>query len=305
MGSTPNAIPENVAFNFVPRAWRPAKPRRAGMTEIRAPHYWAYGTRHMQDVFDVAGPWIDGIKWAGGSFALLPPEQIKAINQIAHDNDAYVSSGGWIETVLRYGDAAVDQYLEEAKEVGFDVIEISTGFIMMPTTGLERLVKRVTAAGLKAKPELGIQIGSGGDSAATELAAESKKDIGDLIDRGKRALDAGAAIVMIESEGITENVTEWNTGAAAAIMNGLGIENVMFEAADSLVFEWYLKNYGNEVNLFVDHSQILQLEGMRQNIWGNKGTWGRIVNPAPAARADGNGRQPAAGTATVSAGAGG
>jgi hypothetical protein len=26
----------------------------------------------------------------------------------------------------------------------------------------------------------------------------------------------------------------------------------------------------------------LQLEGMRQNIWGNKGTWGRIINPAPA-----------------------
>jgi phosphosulfolactate synthase (CoM biosynthesis protein A) len=54
----------------------------------------------------------------------------------------------------------------------------------------------------------------------------------------------------------------------------------MFEAADGPVFEWYVKNYGNEVNLFVDHSQILQLEGLRQNIWGNKSTWGRVVNPA-------------------------
>src|SRR5699024_7602226 len=138
----------------------------------------------------------------------------KAINEIAHKNDSYVSSGGWIETILRYGDEAVDRYLKEAKDVGFDVIEISTGFIMMPTTGLERLVKRVVAAGLKVKPELGIQIGSGGDSAEAELAAESKKDIGDLVDRGKRALDAGASIIMIESEGITENVSEWNTGAA-------------------------------------------------------------------------------------------
>jgi phosphosulfolactate synthase (EC 4.4.1.19) len=40
-----------------------------------------------------------------------------------------------------------------------------------------------------------------------------------------------------------------------------------------------VKNYGNEVNLFVDHSQILQLEGLRQNIWGNKSTWGRVINP--------------------------
>jgi len=86
---------------------------------------------------------------------------------------------------------------------------------------------------------------------------------------------------MIESEGITENVTAWNTAAAAAIINGVGMENVMFEAADGPVFEWYIKNYGNEVNLFVDHSQILQLEGLRQNIWGNKSTWGRVMNPAP------------------------
>lgn len=274
-----NEIPFDTAFNFVPRAFRPAKPRSFGITEIRAPYYSTFGTRHLQDVFDVAGNWVDGIKWAGGSFALVPPDQVRAFSDIAHANNAYVSSGGWIETVLRYGPDAVDHYLKEAKEVGFDVIEISTGFIMLPTSGLLRLVEKVVKAGLKAKPELGIQIGSGGDSGEAELAAETKKDVGDLIDRAKQALDAGAEIIMIESEGITENVTEWNTGAAASIINGVGLENVMFEAADGPVFEWYIKNYGNEVNLFVDHSQILQLEGLRQNIWGNKSTWGRVINP--------------------------
>lgn len=276
-----NTTAHEVSFNFVPRAHRPAKPRTHGITEIRAPYYDTFGTRHLQDVFDVAGQWIDGIKWAGGSFALVPPEQVRAFSDIAHAHEAYVSSGGWIETVLRYGDDAVDRYLKEAKEVGFDVIEISTGFIMLPTSGLQRLVEKVVAAGLQAKPELGIQIGSGGDSSEAELAAEGTKDIGDLIDRGAKALEAGASIIMIESEGITENVPEWNTGAAAAIINGLGLEKVMFEAADGPVFEWYVKNYGNEVNLFVDHTQILQLEGLRQNIWGNKSTWGRVINPAP------------------------
>lgn len=280
--TTSPATPHDVSFNFVPRAYRPQKPRTVGITEIRAPYYATFGTRHLKDVFDVASPWVDGIKWAGGSFSLIPREQVRAFSDIAHENDAYVSSGGWIETVLRYGDDAVDHYLKEAKEVGFDVIEISTGFIMLSTSGLLRLVDIVVKAGLKAKPELGIQIGSGGDSGEAELAAESKKDVGDLIDRATQALGAGADIIMIESEGITENVAEWNTGAAASIINGVGLENVMFEAADGPVFEWYVKNYGNEVNLFVDHSQILQLEGLRQNIWGNTSTWGRVINPAPA-----------------------
>ncbi len=270
------------SFEFIPRAWRPDKPRTFGLTEIRGPYYSTYGSRHLADVLEVAGQWVDGVKWAGGSFALVPREEVRKLSDLVHEHDAYVSSGGWIETVLRHGPDAVAHYLKEAKEVGFDVIEVSTGFLSVPTSGLLRLIEQVIKAGLKAKPELGIQFGSGGDSGVAELAAESKKDVGDLVDRGKKALDAGASIIMIESEGITENVAEWNTGAAAAIMNGLGMGNVMFEAAEPPVFEWYVKNYGNEVNLFVDHSQILQLEGLRQNIWGNKSTWGRIANPAPA-----------------------
>lgn len=272
---------QETAFSFIPRAYRPPKPRKFGLTEARAPYYATFGTRHLADVLDVAGQWVDGIKWAGGSFALMPREQVRAFSDLAHQHDAYVSSGGWIETALRYGPEAVEKYLKEAKESGFDVIEISTGFISVPTSGLLRLIEQVKKAGLKAKPELGIQFGSGGDSSEAELAAEGKKDVGDLIARARKALDAGADIIMIESEGITENVVDWNTGAVARIINEVGLEHVMFEAADPPVFEWYIKNYGNEVNLFVDHSQVLQLEGLRQNIWGNKSTWGRIINPAP------------------------
>jgi len=44
----------------------------------------------------------------------------------------------------------------------------------------------------------------------------------------------------------------------------------MFEAADPAVFGWCVKNYGPEVNLFVDHSQIVQLECLRSGIWATK-----------------------------------
>ena len=53
----------------------------------------------------------------------------------------------------------------------------------------------------------------------------------------------------------------------------------------------YVRNYGPEVNLFVDHSQIVQLECLRSGIWGTSATWGRILTyeceseavPSPAA----------------------
>jgi phosphosulfolactate synthase (CoM biosynthesis protein A) len=267
-------------FSFIPRAARSAKPRKTGLTEIRGPYYSAYGQRHLADLLETMGAWIDGVKYAGGSFALMPAEAVKAFNKLAHDHDAYVSTGGWIENVLRFGAEAIDRYIEEAKALGFDVIEISTGFVSLPTDALLRLVNKVKKAGLKAKPELGIQFGAGGSSSAEELAAEGTKDVGWLIAQAERALDAGADIIMIESEGITENVQAWRTDVPARIIVQLGLEKVMFEGADPPVFEWYVKNYGNEVNLFVDHSQIVQLEALRSGIWGTKSTWGRIQNLA-------------------------
>jgi len=248
------------------------------MTEIRGPYYATFGPRHLADVFEVAGQWVDGVKYAGGSFALLPRAVVEALNTLARAHGAYVSTGGWIEAVLTCGPDAVDSYLAEAKALGFDVVELSSGFISLPVESTLRLVERVHKAGLKPKPELGVQFGAGGDTSAAELRAEGGTDVGWLISEARRLIAAGVEIIMIESEGITEDVAEWRTDIPARIIAELGLEHVMFEAADPKVFEWYVKTYGNEVNLFVDHSQILQLEALRQGIWGTKSTWRRVHN---------------------------
>ena len=84
-------------------------------------------------------------------------------------------------------------------------------------------------------------------------------------------------MIMIASEAVTEEVTTWRRNVVAAIARELGLEKVVFEAADPEVFGRYVKNYGPEVNLFVDHSQIVQLEGLRAGIWGTHDTWGRVL----------------------------
>ena len=102
----------DTTFSFIPRAARSAKPRKTGITEIRGPYYSAYGRRHLEDILETVGAWVDGIKYAGGSFALMSPEAVRSINKIAHDHDVYVSTGGWIENVIRFGRDAVDRYIE-------------------------------------------------------------------------------------------------------------------------------------------------------------------------------------------------
>src|SRR5262245_17634320 len=100
----------------------------------------------------------------------------------------------------------------------------------------------------------------------------------ELDDRaGKTVFEGGAEIIMIETEGITENVDAWRTDVPAKFIDGIGMEKLMFEVADPDVFAWYIKNYGAEVNLFVENSQIVQLECLRAGIWGTKSLWGRVV----------------------------
>ncbi len=81
---------------------------------------------------------------------------------------------------------------------------------------------------------------------------------------------------MVESEGITEQVREWRTDIISSLADGIGIENAVFEAADPAVYEWYIKSFGPEVNLFVDHSQVLELEAMRAGVWGTNDLFGRV-----------------------------
>ena len=139
---------------------------------------------------------------------------------------------------------AVDKYIDECGLIGFDIIEISTGFITVPVDDVLRLIEKVQRSGMKAKPEVETQFGAGGTTAASELEAEGTQDIDWAVNCARRYLDAGAYMIMIESEGITESVESWRTDVPVRFVNSLGVEKVMFEAAEPEVFQWYIKNYG-------------------------------------------------------------
>ena len=264
-------------FQFIRMNDLPEKPRKTGVTEIRGPYYTPMGKRYLEDILETMGAYVDILKFAGGSFSLMPKKAVKDIIDLCHAHDVKVDTGGFMEYVVTQGPDAVTKYIQECRDLGFDIIEVSSGFITIPTDDWLRLIEKVKKAGLKVKPEIGIQFGAGGATSPEELAAEGTRDPAHAIEQAKKFLDAGAYMIMIESEGITENVKTWRTDVPPQFVNALGVENVMFEAADPEVFAWYIKNYGAEVNVFVDHSQIVQLQCLRSGIWGTMSLWGRVV----------------------------
>ena len=266
------------AFDFLHVNEREAKPRETGITEIRGPYYDPMGPRELRDILETMGRYVDIYKFSGGSFALMPEDAVRELLEVCHEHDVLVSTGGFIEHVLVHDHDKVERYVEEAGNLGFDIVEISSGFIAIDTDDMVELTELVAEHGLKPKPEVNVQFGAGGASSAEALAEETTIDPAIAIEEARRHLEAGAYKIMIESEGITERVPDWRTDVAFEFARELGIENCVFEAADPEVFEWYIKNFGPEVNLFVDNSQIVELECMRSGLWGKKSSWGRITS---------------------------
>jgi len=262
---------------------RDRKPRSRGLTEIREPYYAAMGRRYLADVLDTMGDSVDSLKFAGGSFCLMPDARVRELIELCHAHDVLVSTGGFLERALPLGPAAVERCLDACRAAGFDVIEVSAGFVSVPAEDLVALAQRALDLGFRVKPEIGVQFGAGGGSPAEQLEPEPVRDVEQAIRTAERYLTLGVPLLLIESEGVTESVRRPRFDIVERLVSGLGLDRLMFEAADPAVFTWYVKTYGPDVNLFIDHSQIVQLEALRVGLWGTSDVWGRIATFKPVA----------------------
>src|SRR5512136_2469285 len=111
------------AFSFLRINERQGKPRKQGVTEIRGPYYSPMGKRYLEDILETMGAYVDVLKFAGGSFSLMPRKAVQELLEVCHRYSVMVSTGGFIEHVLTLGSLAVDHYIEECKRLGFDIIE--------------------------------------------------------------------------------------------------------------------------------------------------------------------------------------
>jgi len=262
------------AFEFVKLYELPPKPRSTGLIEVRGPYYSSVTVGYLEDLLDDWGEYFDGYKFAGGSMRLLDAEKVRRITSLCHDHGVYVSTGGFVERVIAEGPRAVDMYIEECRKLGFDVVEVSSGLAPIPLEAKVAIVESVKRAGLKPKPEVSMMLGAG---AGTHVVGYRRKmkTYGELVKEIDAHRKVGADFFMLESEGITEDIPpgRWRTDIVKKLVSNYGYRSFMFEASDPPVFKWYLKNFGRDVSLFIDHSQVVEFTAWRLGLWGDPAIW--------------------------------
>ncbi|MGW5147491.1 phosphosulfolactate synthase [Rhodococcus koreensis] len=233
-----------IAFNSVyPIVEASPKPRSVGLTEVRTP---AHSLARIRDYVDTLGPYLDSVKWTCGTQRLLTRSKVIEINSYLHSQDIEVSSGGILESVMPHGPKAVLQFLDESKELGFDIIEISSALVGISLADKCNIVKAVIDAGMKPKPEINAYApGDRGHVNADKVIREAEA-----------VLEAGAWKVMIEEDGIFSvantgaESSKWNRDIVWRLASRISHEHLYWEASSVEICLWLLNSFGPDVNLF-------------------------------------------------------
>src|SRR5205807_8524416 len=102
MALEPKSKQPERSFPFLQVNERKGKPRKRGLTEIRGSYYSVVGRRYLDDLFAVMGAYVDSLKFAGGSVALMSEAAVRNINKLCHDHDVPVSTGGYLAHALAH-----------------------------------------------------------------------------------------------------------------------------------------------------------------------------------------------------------
>jgi phosphosulfolactate synthase len=238
-------MPLTTAFPFVPLDPRRSldKPRKSGLTMVTD---YQISLDGLAGLLDVAGSYIDIFKVATGTARLFPREHLVQKLALLRQHQVRPFLGGQMQEYVLHtmGIEAIPNHLAEAREVGFDMIEISDNIVDLGEGTRERLIRLVQDAGLSAVGEIGDK--------------RDKSDAMTMIADVKSVLNSGAEIAMIEGQELMQDGRP-NEDLILLLKDNVDVDRCMFELSTPRVGsttpeiyagkKFLVKTFGPDVNL--------------------------------------------------------
>jgi phosphosulfolactate synthase len=170
------------------------------------------------------------------------------------------TGGGPFEVAVAQG--RLEHYLDLCADIGVDRIECGVGFTDAQLDA-ESIVEEARRRGLEVQFELGKK----------HEGAMTSDTVDELLDQGRRWLDAGAVQLVIEAResaqgvGLFDDQAVLNREFADRFANAFGLETVMFEAPNKPSQFALLDHFGREVHVCnVRLEELLRVEIYRRGL---------------------------------------
>ncbi|MCI4336190.1 MAG: phosphosulfolactate synthase [Thermoplasmata archaeon] len=245
---------------------RVERPRRVGITHV-LDRLHGLSREELRPL----ASYVDVVKIGWGLPLLLPREEVRKRVQFYHELGIEVSTGG---TLLEYAVTRerTNQLMDEARELGFDLLEISDGIIELSAAQIEKFSKDARQRNLDVLIEVG------------KKNPQNQLSLRETLERVGRALALEPRKVILESR---------ESGRGVGIYDGEGqikwdwVRSIVADhPADRLIFEApletqqiaLLRELGAETNLGnVSLNSVAPLASQRLGLRGD--TFGSIRTP--------------------------
>ena len=240
---------------------RQAKPRTEGLTIIADR---GLGRNALEDLLVTAGHYIDIAKLAMGASRLMDEDFLRAKIETYRSKGIPVFFAGEISELALIQGVGVEYYAA-VKSLGGWGVEISNAQVAMSIPAKTALIKQAQGQGLEVIAECG-QKGGVDWSKNTKL----------IVAEVRACLKAGAYRVLIQAEGLNEGTDKGNVGLIPDLVGEFGLDKLIFQAKEDGLIPWFLKTFGNRVNVDIDSDQVLDMESQRRGL-RKRGVFGLMI----------------------------
>lgn len=254
------------SFNFLLKE-REEKPRQKGITMVLDK---GLGLETAESLMNISGDYVDYLKFGWGTSIVHEQDIIKDKVAMYKSHNITPYTGGTLFE-LAYMDDKLEEFFQEAHDLGFEAIEVSDGSTTISHDKKLECIESAKKDGFEVLSEVGKK----------DPGLDKELSLDERIEYMQNELEAGSSLIIVEAREGGKNIGIYDkTGNAKEdeidyILDNFDGNKILWEAPNKDQQVFFILKLGNDVNLGnVSTDDITSLETLRRGLRGD--TVGKI-----------------------------
>lgn len=254
------------SFNFLLKE-REEKPRQKGITMVLDK---GLGLETAESLINISGDYVDYLKFGWGTSIVHEQDIIKDKVAMYKSHNITPYTGGTLFE-LAYMNDKLEEFFQEAHDLGFEAIEVSDGSTTISHDKKLECIESAKKDGFEVLSEVGKK----------DPGLDKELSLDERIEYMQNELKAGSSLIIVEAREGGKNIGIYDKAGNAKedeidyILDNFDGNKILWEAPNKDQQVFFILKLGNDVNLGnVSTDDITSLETLRRGLRGD--TVGKI-----------------------------
>jgi phosphosulfolactate synthase len=254
------------SFNFLLKK-REEKPRKKGITMVLDK---GLGLETAESLMNISGDYVDYLKFGWGTSIVHEQDIIKDKVAMYKSHNITPYTGGTLFE-LAYMNDKLEEFFQEAHDLGFEAIEVSDGSTTISHNKKLECIESAKKDGFEVLSEVGKK----------DPGLDKELSLDERIEYMQNELESGSSLIIVEAREGGKNIGIYDKSGNAKedeidyILDNFDGNKILWEAPNKDQQVFFILKLGNDVNLGnVSTDDITSLETLRRGLRGD--TVGKI-----------------------------